>query len=193
VFKTIKEQIKYWNNISPSSVGPLSPYDIGHRIRKFLPSGFGRVLDFGCGLGRIYEGAKPFDYYVGVDISHQYLMSFRAKYPNVHLVLIQDFKIPLLPNDFDTIICYSVFTHIQPEHMDLILAQFHRVLKPRGKALVSIFELEIVGVPEVHNWIMIERQKFIDLCSKNHFKVIGETKVPGDAVHQTLFMLENLR
>lgn len=193
MFKTIEEQIKYWNNITSTSVGPLSIHDISIRIRQFHPKPFGRVLDFGCGVGRIYHGLKPFDYYVGLDISGLFLSIFRASNPNVCLIHVEDFKIPLLENDFDTIICYSVFTHMYPEHMDSILEEFHRVLKPHGNMLASIFELEVVGAPQIHNWIMIERQKFLDLCGKHHFKVVGETKVPDAQAHQTLFMLENGR
>jgi len=193
VFKTIKEQIKYWNNTSSHSVGPIPPGGMSKKIRQIYPESLGRVLDFGCGHGRLYTALKPFDYYVGVDISHKFLTIFRNQYPLVPLVLIENFKIPLMSNDFDTVLCYSVFTHMHANHMDLILAEFRRVLKPNGRVLVSIFELEVVGAPTKHNWVMIERKKFLDLCAKHAFVVVGEGEIPDSQNYQTLFILEKKR
>lgn len=174
-----------------TGVGPLSAGDIGHRIRDFMDRPMGKVLDFGCGVGRLHRGLQPFDYYVGVDISTRYLQLFRASYPHVPLICIKDFVVPFIPNDFDTILCYSVFTHIHPEHIEKLLPQFHQVLRPKGIALISIFEREVVGVQYVHNWITYERKWFLKTCEKHGFKKINEKNIPANKTHQTLFMLEN--
>jgi len=198
MFRTIEDQIKYWKDKPPHFVGPIGSQHMAEILRSLHPDPMGRILDFGCGIGRIHNGlklfdSKPFDYYVGLDISPHYLSIFRKSNPNVCLVLVKDLKIPLLANDFDTIICYSVFTHMYPKHMDDILKEFNRVIKPKGRALISIFEREVVGVEEIHNWVTIERQTFLDLCEKHKFKVIGERNVPSrEYVYQTLFMLENI-
>jgi len=191
MFRTIEDQIKYWENMSTTSVGPLSDLDIGHRISEFVDRPKGRVLDFGCGVGRLYRGLQPFDYYVGVDISTRYLQLFRASRPHVPLICIKDFIVPFIPNDFDTIICYSVFTHLHKEHIEKLLPQFHRVLRPKGIALISIFESGVVGVSQIHNWITHERKWFLKTCERYGFTKLNEINIPEVHTHQTLFMLEN--
>jgi len=194
VFETLEKQIEYWNGKPPALVGPLSSPAIGKVLRTLHPAPMGRVLDFGCGIGRIYRGLEPLDYYVGVDISKSYLDFFRRENPEAQVIQVESFKIPLPKDDFDTVTCYSVFTHLPPEHVDLVLAEFHRVLKPGGMALASIFELEVTTPPAHHNWILIELQRFLDLCKKNGFKPVDRTEVPtGWGSHQTLFKLENMK
>lgn len=192
MFETIEKQIEYWNGQRPALVGPIDSRSMGVIMRKLHPEPLGRVLDFGCGIGRIYRGLKPLDYYVGVDISKSYLDIFKASNPEAQLIQVKDFKIPLPTDDFDTVTCYSVFTHLHPEHVDLILEEFHRVLKPRGRVLASIFEMEVTNPPKHHNWILIERQRFLNLCKKNGFNYVAEKEVSTSwNAHQTLFMLEN--
>jgi SAM-dependent methyltransferase len=115
-----------------------------------------RVLDYGCGAGRIvgllrergieangcdvfYEGG---DY--SVDIPAELLPSIRR---------MQGDAIPFEDASFDVVTSNQVFEHV--ENLDAVLAEIRRVLRPRG-LLLSLFPDRSVwreghcGIPFLH-------------------------------------------
>ena len=122
------------------------------------------VLDIGCGIGRIAIPLTNFlnnqGSYDGFDIVEKGISWCRkhisTSFPNfkfLHVDLKNDFYnlkteqkaknfiFPYLDRIFDLIILTSVFTHMLIEDVENYIKEIYRVLKPRGKCLVTFFIL----------------------------------------------------
>lgn len=123
-----------------------------------------RVLEVGCGLGRIAYGLghylKPPGSYEGFEIMTRFIkwpqqeISTRRSHFNFRLVNIynhhynpagsikaKDFVFPYENESFDFIFLASVFTHMQTEEVRHYLEEIYRVLNLGGKCLCSFFLL----------------------------------------------------
>jgi SAM-dependent methyltransferase len=102
----------------------------------------GRVLDFGCGAGRVarqmprHTKAQIF----GVDYNPALVrwcaQNLQGAYTRNRLHPPLDFP----DSHFDAIYALSVFTHLRRETQDEWLAELHRVLKPGGCALITFHD-----------------------------------------------------
>lgn len=101
-----------------------------------------RVLDFGCGCGRLVLALRRrgLDVRVsGCDVDARAVAWCRAHLPDVPVV--QNTELPPAPfadGAFDVIWCGSVFTHLDERHQDLWLAELGRLLAPGGALLASV-------------------------------------------------------
>jgi ubiquinone/menaquinone biosynthesis C-methylase UbiE len=120
-----------------------------------------RVLDIGCGTGRM---ALPLTRYLdggtydGFDISRPAIKwcrnVFTRRYPHFtfhHADLYNglynrrgkqragQFQLPFQKQTFDFVFLTSVFTHMLPDGIENYLAEITRVLKPRGRCLATFF------------------------------------------------------
>jgi ubiquinone/menaquinone biosynthesis C-methylase UbiE len=123
-----------------------------------------RVLDVGCGIGRMavpltryldkggsYEG---FD--MVIDGINWCRKKIAPKYPNFHFQLVDiynkvynpkgkckasEYKFPYENESFDFIFLTSVFTHMLPQDMENYFSEIARVLKKDGRCLITFFLL----------------------------------------------------
>jgi ubiquinone/menaquinone biosynthesis C-methylase UbiE len=101
-----------------------------------------RVLDFGCGIGRLetYLAGDCREMH-GVDVSAEMLEQARrrlAALPNVHLHHLQGPALPMFPDRFfDFAMAFLVFHHVAKQDTYLILREFGRVLRPGGLFLAN--------------------------------------------------------
>jgi SAM-dependent methyltransferase len=123
-----------------------------------------RVLDVGCGIGRMaipltqYLGAEGS--YDGFDVVPAGIKWCRAKitprFPNFRFrlaavynehyapnaaTLARGFRFPYPGASFDLALLTSVFTHMLPADLENYAFEIARVLKPRGRCLVTFFLL----------------------------------------------------
>ena len=101
-----------------------------------------RVLDFGCGCGRIlrhfayYAGRSQF---TGVDVDGE-----AVAWADLHFDFAHAQKVPLMPplpypNDhFGAIYAFSVFSHLPESAAQAWLAELRRILRPGGFALLTV-------------------------------------------------------
>ena len=100
-------------------------------ISYHAPEITGKVLDFGC-------GTKPYEAlfinassYVGVDIELQ-----DQTYRNSKADFYYDGKIlPFSDSEFDAVVCFETVEHIF--NIDDIFQEINRVLKPKGRILIT--------------------------------------------------------
>jgi SAM-dependent methyltransferase len=138
-----------------------------------------RVLDIGCGSGRL---AVPVAWYLtkgtyyGIDIVPAGIQwcveKIKPCYPNTHFELADiynaayhpngskkasEFVFPYADNFFDFIFLTSVFTHMQPHDLEHYIDEIHRMLKPRGRCLITFF----IYNEEARQGISANKSKFL--------------------------------
>ena len=99
-----------------------------------------RILDFGCGVGRITKVlAERAAEVVGVD-SNQAMIEeakkFSGKRKNSTYQLLTELKIPIQDNYFDIVFSHWVFQHINDNESVLWLKEIKRVLMTKGKVIL---------------------------------------------------------
>jgi SAM-dependent methyltransferase len=117
-----------------------------------LPLGERRILDVGCGTGRLIGtllelGARP-DRLVGIDLVADHIEIARRSYPDVSLICgdAEDLEVP--PGSFDVVVASTVFTSILDDATALNLAgAMRRALKPGGSVLWYDFRYANPGNP----------------------------------------------
>lgn len=111
---------------------------LGRDLRSFR-----RVLDFGCGPGRLLlqlrDVAESGVQLHGADIDQRAIHWARAHIPWAQF----DVNAPLPPlpyedGTFDLILNHSVFTHIDEDYQDQWLTELHRVTVPGAVLLLSV-------------------------------------------------------
>ena len=106
--------------------------------------GNARVLDVGCGSGRLAAHLAGFPelFYHGTDIVPALLdyARRRAGRGEFHFTLAAGFRLPHAEGTMDFVCFFSVMTHLLHEESYAYLAEALRVLRPGGKVLVSFFD-----------------------------------------------------
>ncbi len=142
------------------------------------------ILDYGCGAANDIVGFAQYtkaEHIIGIDISSKVLRfaGWRLSlhdfpYDRIKLIKISDSDtkneraLPLLDNSVDFIYCEGVLHHTSnPFH---ILKEFHRVLKPHGRASIMVYNRESLWY---HLWIpyvrMIRGGEFSGLTTDQAF------------------------
>lgn len=105
-------------------------------IDRLLNSGSGLILDAPCGTG-IYA-----DHYhrrgfrlIGVDASEQMLRESRSRQECLNLVLCDINHLPFKENSIDMIMMIRLCQHLPQKQIMLILREFERVSKPKGRVI----------------------------------------------------------
>lgn len=120
-----------------------------------------RVLDVGCGIGRLAvaltgylsdEGA--YDGFDIMPVAIRWCRRITRAHPNFRFQLVnlksdryrpggaksaREFVFPYPDASFDFVVLTSVFTHMLPADMENYLGEIARVTKPGGQAMVSYF------------------------------------------------------
>jgi len=124
--------------------------EISRLCARFDDVGRSRVLDFGCGVGRLSLGlSRHFDHVTGVDISARMIDlagDFNCHPEKVEYVHSPCSDLRLFGNDhFDLVFSLITLQHMNRRHACRYLAEFVRVTKPGGYIL---FQMPSRRLPE---------------------------------------------
>jgi ubiquinone/menaquinone biosynthesis C-methylase UbiE len=97
-----------------------------------------RVLDLGCGDGRVTgELARTGVEVVGLDPSAVALERARAAHPDLEFVApCEDGSLPFGDSEFDVAVCLHVLEHVADTQM--LLSEARRVLVPGGRLAITV-------------------------------------------------------
>ena len=105
---------------------------------KRLPEN-ANVLDVGCGAGiPISQMLSEHFAVTGVDFSEAQIELAKKNVPNAKFLCEDMTKLNFPPNTFDGITSYYAIIHVPREEHKSLLANFHRMLKPSGIALLCL-------------------------------------------------------
>jgi ubiquinone/menaquinone biosynthesis C-methylase UbiE len=158
------------------------------------------ILDLGCGAGRmavpLAEYLSPQGSYEGMDIIRESidwcLEHISRKFPNFRFQLADvynkcynpkgryqasEYKFPFADNSFDFAFLTSVFTHMLPQEVTNYMRELKRVLKPRGKCLITWLMLNPDSEALVN-----EGKSFLNVVHPLGDCRIMNPEVPEDAV-----------
>jgi len=125
-----------------------------------------KVLDMGCGNGRLLEllKDKKIDY-TGSDAAEKLIEIAKQKHPQNKFIIADGRKLPFAENYFDKIFLIAVLHSIPSREFRLqILKEAKRVLKPGGLLILTVWDI----------W----RKEAITLVLKYLFlKLIGKSKL----------------
>ena len=102
-----------------------------------------KILDLGCGNGRLFELFKDKDVeYIGIDNSKELIKIAKQKYPNANFQVGSALNLPFQDNSFNKIFSIAVFHHIPSKKLRLqFLQEVKRVLKPNGLLILTVWNL----------------------------------------------------
>lgn len=140
---------------------------------------FRRVLDWGCGLGRVvrwFEDVAPGTEFVGTDINEKAVLWCSE---NIHFgSYLRNGYLPPLPfpdEHFDLIYGISVLTHLPEDYQHAWLAELRRVARPGAIVLLTVHAedlAEALPPPELQEF---RRRGFF-------YKGAGDANVAGTAL-----------
>ena len=126
-----------WHTTYGTKIEPrLSyPYKLA-KIKKGM-----RVLDFGCGRGELtWRAAKQGAIAIGMDYSKDALELTKKlpKLKNGSLTFVHNttLKLDLASESIDVILFIDVLEHLYPKQLEVLLKEFHRVLRKGGRVIV---------------------------------------------------------
>lgn len=110
-------------------------------LKKYIQDGE-KVLDLGCGNGRLFELFKDRNIeYLGVDFSEKLIEKAKEKYGNCFKVADIS-KLPFPNESFDSIWAIALFHHIPSKILRLkVLEEIKRVLKKDGRVIMTCWNL----------------------------------------------------
>ncbi len=120
----------------------VRPWPEFESFSRYIRSG-DKVLDLGCGNGRLFEvlKAKSVDY-LGVDNNSALIEKAKRRFPEAEFQLCDMVDLELPDRCFDVVFSVAAFHHIPGKALRAkSVRQIHRVLKDRGVLVLTVWNL----------------------------------------------------
>lgn len=137
-----------------------------------LPEG-AKVLDAGCGAGIPISQMLSEKFEVtGVDFSEAQIELAKKNVPNATFICQDMTQLDFPENTFDGICSYYAIIHIPREEHQPLLANFHRMLKPDGLALLCLGAENLID--DIDENYMGTRMYWSHYDSETYLKILKE-------------------
>ena len=136
------DQVEYWNE---TGVTKTFSHPINFSWLDSLLDPQSRILDYGCGYGRVMNLLYEHGYQnvEGVDFSAQMISRGRQSFPHLSFQVIHSPSLPYPDGSFDAVLLFAVLTCIpHNEDQKVLIAELMRVLKPGGILYISDLGLQ---------------------------------------------------
>ena len=133
----IPPQTEYWNRVASEKCFS-HPVRLEWLLQYLRPQA--RILDYGCGYGRLLNQLSEAGYgnAVGIDFSDKMLRQCRSQFPHLTLVQNDGLTLPFRDRAFDAVLLFAVLTCIpSDDDQRVLLAEVRRVLCPEGILYIS--------------------------------------------------------
>jgi ubiquinone/menaquinone biosynthesis C-methylase UbiE len=143
-----------------------------------------RVLDLGCGTGRLYEifKNKSIDY-TGIDFSENLVRIAKDKYGDMFIVG-DILSLPFSDNYFDSVWAVAVLHHIPTKKLrKRALSEIKRVLKPSGRIVATCWKIKS----------FFRRDVFIPFHGKKRYYHAFTKREIGRLFKKSGFKIEEMR
>ncbi len=101
-----------------------------------------RILDVGCGTGRISQVVPQTAAYVGVDFSPELIEVAKDLFPEQHFLVADAFQLPYEDALFSVVLSIAVVHHYPDKHDRIAqLEELYRVLEPGGRVVCTVWNL----------------------------------------------------
>jgi SAM-dependent methyltransferase len=170
-----------------------------------------RVLDVGCGIGRMARPLAAFlnasGSYDGFDVNRdgigwcrrryrrrsnfrfQVADLFNARYNPTGRYRADEYRFPYADGSFDLAILTSVLTHLLQDECDHYLAEVARVLAPGGRMLATLFLLN-----DTSRALIAEGMSGLEFSDPEEVVAVVDEAVPEEAVaYADEWVFESLR
>lgn len=139
--KTLFNQVKEIYNQIAADFSQTRSYNWEEMKRiAGLANKWERVLDLGCGNGRLSELFDDSVKYFGIDNSENLIALAQKKYPGKKFEKFDGLKLPFADNFFNKVYCVAVFHHIPGKKMRRqFLKEIKRVLRQDGKLILTVW------------------------------------------------------
>lgn len=141
----LDRQADYWDRVADEKAftHPLDTALVG----SFL-SADSRILDYGCGYGRLAAQLRDAGYEkaVGIDVSPRMIERGLFEFPGLDLRVTSGPPLPFADESFDMVLLFAVLTSIpSDEGQTGLLAEIERILAPGGYIYASDYPLQDDG------------------------------------------------
>ena len=133
----LKSRIDYWNRLGPTK--PFShPVNL-NRLAELVDRDH-RILDVGCGYGRVMGVLHDHGYrnLVGVDPASSMIASARQRFPTLTFLEVSPTRLPCADESVGAALLFTVLTCIpSDDEQRRVIREIDRVLRPDGLVYIS--------------------------------------------------------
>jgi 2-polyprenyl-3-methyl-5-hydroxy-6-metoxy-1,4-benzoquinol methylase len=147
-----------------------------------------QVLDAGCGAGvPISQMLSERFKVTGVDFSEAQIELAKQNVPHATFLCDDMTQLDFPENTFDGITSYYAIIHIPREEHQALLANFHRMLKPGGLALLCLGAEHLIDDIDENfygarmYWSHYDRETYLQLLKELGFQIIWSRLVADES------------
>jgi SAM-dependent methyltransferase len=133
----LDNQIHYWNHLGPTKLFS-HPINLSRLAKLLDPKS--RILDFGCGYGRIMGvlHEQGYCHVIGVDPARTMVTTARQRFPFLPFLAVDPTRLPFAGESIDAALLFAVLTCIpRDDGQRRIMREIERILRPGGLLYIS--------------------------------------------------------
>ena len=161
------------------TTGLLSPYLRDKRIEAVKKHISGKVLDYGCGVGKLCDLIDK-ENYIGVDIDEDSINEARKNYPEYKFFKLDEFESILEEYKFNTIVSMAVIEHVKEPSEFLI--KLKELLDEEGEIVLTTPHPSADWIHDLGSKIGL----FSSHANEEHEELIDENKMKNIAEKSNL-------